>query len=307
MIPLRVVAACAAATLVGVAYVVVWHPPRTPTVEIADVQRPPEPTTSPTLPPSAPPVLPSPTVAVVPTFGGDVSWPNCPLGTPGHLPERPAKGLGMPGPAAQFVVIGLTNGPGFYPNPCLAEQVAEAKRRHLFTAAYAFTTMPNPAQVSRYGGTGPWTSRTALGRMQNAAFAEAQINLASVRRTGLRTPIIWMDVEPQDYLGPWGTDVTVNRAVIRAVQKAYHQAGFGTGFYSAPYAWKPITGGLRDNAPTWVTSGPRSRAVAEAKCGAPSFSGGPVALSQYWVEDVADFNVTCPLARSDVARFFATN
>jgi len=261
----------------------------------------------PGLPPVAPTYQPSPARPEILTFGSDISWPNCPLGSRGFLPKRPAKGLDLPGPLAQFVVIGLTNGPGFYPNPCLASQVADAKRRHLFTAAYAFTTMPNRSQVAQYGGSGPWSSRTALGRMRNAAYAEAQVNVRSIQRTGLRTPIVWMDVEPQDYISPWGTDVTTNRAVIRAAQLAYHRAGFTTGFYSAPYAWTPITGGLQDPAPVWVTSGPRSRSVAEGKCGARSFSGGPITLSQFWVVDVGDYDVTCPVLRAEPAHFFAAN
>lgn len=243
---------------------------------------------------------------VVPALGADVSWPNCPLGTPGHLPKRPAKGLPMPGPAAQFLVIGLTNGPGFYPNPCVGLEVQLAKRRHLLTAAYAFATLPNAAQISRYGGKGPFPTGTALGRIRNAAYAEAQVNIGTLRRSGLRTPIVWMDVEPQDYLSPWGSDVTVNRAVLRAMQLAYTRAGLRTGFYSAPYAWKPITGNLRDSSPTWVTSGPRSPAVAAGKCLKASFSGGPVALSQYWVGEM-DLDLTCPLVRRDVQRWFATN
>ncbi len=253
------------------------------------------------------PAPPRPRPQVVPTFGADVSWPNCPLGTPGALPERQPKGLGMPGKGVQFVVIGLTNGPGFYPNPCLAEQVAEAKQRHLLTAAYAFTTLPNADQIARYGGTGPWPGRTALDRVRNASWAQARINLASIRRTGLRTPIVWMDVEPQNYLSPWGSDVLVNREAILAGQAAYRRAGYETGFYSAPYAWQPITGGWKEGSPTWVTSGPRARSVAEGKCGGQSFSGGPIALSQFWITDVMDYNVTCPLVGTDVRRFFATN
>jgi hypothetical protein len=306
------VAALAAATLGAGAFAALHGgsaPAPTEVTDAAVVQRtaapaPARPSSRPARPAPTRPRAPQP---VVPTFGGDISWPNCPLGTPGHLPKRPAKGLPMPGPDAQFVVIGLTNGPGFHPNPCLAWQVAHAKGRQLLTAAYAFTTLPNAAQTSRYGGKGPWPPTSRLGRYRNAAFAEAQVNVDSIRRTGLRTPIVWMDIEPQDYLSPWGTDVTVNRAVIRAAQEAYHRAGFRTGFYSAPYAWESITAGMRDSSPTWVTSGPRSRATAAAKCAGPSFSGGPVALSQFWVEDVADYDLTCPLVREDVGRFFATN
>lgn len=306
----RVVLALVALALAVSGAVALTQPRRpTPVRALAELTPTPTPSPAPTPRPllrvTSPSAAPAPIAPVVPVVGADVSWPNCPLGTRGALPGKQPKGLGMPGPEAQFVVIGLTNGPGFYPNPCLAAQVRGAQRRHLLTAAYAFTTLPNASQIRRYGDSGPYSTGTALGRVRNAAYAEAQVNVASLRRTGLRTPIVWMDVEPQDYLEPWGTDVRTNVAVIRAAQSGYAQAGYATGFYSAPFAWKPITGDLRDPSPVWVTAGSRGRAEAQRRCDAPSFSGGPVALSQWWVVDVGDHDVTCPRARADVRRFFA--
>ena len=60
-------------------------------------------------------------------LGGDISWPQCPKGM--GIPEKRSLGLPMPLPSAQYVVIGLTNGPGFVANPCLADHVAWAKER----------------------------------------------------------------------------------------------------------------------------------------------------------------------------------
>lgn len=201
------------------------------------------------------------------------------------------------------MIIGLTNGPGFYPNPCLAWEVAVAEQRHLRTAAYAFASLPNAAQVLRYGGSGPYSAKTALGRVQNAARAQARINLDSITRTGLKTPIIWLDVEPQPYLSPWGADLAVNRAVIFAMKKTYEQAGFVTGFYSSLTPWKTITGGLQDPSPTWVSAGPRGRAAARAMCSAPSFSGGTPVMAQWWPDDLRDSDLTCSPTLAD--RFFA--
>ena len=61
-----------------------------------------------------------------PGRGPDVSWPNCPKGL--GIPSRPTQGKPMPPSSARFVVVGLTNGPAFHPNPCLEEQVAFARR-----------------------------------------------------------------------------------------------------------------------------------------------------------------------------------
>jgi hypothetical protein len=234
--------------------------------------------------------------AAVPSevIGNDISWPQCPVGTPGALPKKQGKGAPLPGPSARFVVIGLTNGPGFYPNPCLAWEVRQARLRGLPMSAYAFTTMPNAAQVVRYGGKGPWSARTALGRMQNAAYAEAQINVASLRAVGLKPPLIWIDVEPQPYLSPWGSDVPTNQAVIRAVQRSYRDRGFQTGLYSSDNPWKAITGGMVDSGPTWVTVGPRGKAKAVLKCAGPSFSGGRALMAQWWDDEVVDKDLLCP-------------
>lgn len=277
----------------------------------AALTRVPTPSATPVPDPTVPaPTVPAPPAVVPPVprplvFGGDISWPSCPIGTVGALPKRPGKGLPLPGPAAQFVIIGLTNGPGFYPNPCLAWEVEQARKRHLWTAAYAFTTLPNAAQIARYGGSGPYPANTVLGRLRNASDAQARINVESIRRTGLKTPIVWMDVEPQNYLAPWGSDVTVNRAVLFAVRAAYERAGFATGFYSSATPWRNITGGLQDSAPTWVTAGPRGRAAAEAMCTKPSWSGGTPVLAQYWPDDRQDFDVTCAPARLHPEKYFA--
>src|SRR5687768_6976562 len=82
------------------------------------------PTTEPAQPP--PPTFDLPTIRRPPrtdglVLGGDVSWPQCPEGM--GIPERPTQGLPMPLPSARFVVLGLTNGPAFTPNPCLDDQV----------------------------------------------------------------------------------------------------------------------------------------------------------------------------------------
>ena len=64
-----------------------------------------------------------------PVLGGDISWPQCPKGL--GIPQRRTLGLPMPTPDMEYVVVGLTNGPGFYPNPCLADQVAWVRERGL--------------------------------------------------------------------------------------------------------------------------------------------------------------------------------
>lgn len=221
--------------------------------------------------------------------GNDISWPQCPKG---------AGGYGLPGPqaSATFVVIGLTNGGSFRANPCLARQVAAARSRHLWTAGYAIHTFPTRAEVVRYGGTGSVATRLArVGR------AEAGFNLATLRRVGLKVPMVWMDVEPRTK-APWSASRANNNAVIDGVLAGYRAAGVRAGVYSYDRAWTAITGNrAMPSMPTWVPVGHRGRTVAAARCSVASFTGSKPWLVQ-WTDGVRDYDLTCPGITGNAAR-----
>src|SRR6476659_4350590 len=111
---------------------------------------------------AATPVAPSTGGAGLQVLGSDVSWPNCPKGL--GMPSRRTQGKPMPPASARFVVIGLTNGPAFHPNPCLEEQVAFARLQHLWTSAYAVLTYPTRGQLRSYGDAGPYAAQPGPGR-----------------------------------------------------------------------------------------------------------------------------------------------
>ncbi len=218
-------------------------------------------------------------------YGADISWPNCPKGM--GIPERRTEGQPMPTAKAQFVITGLTNGPGFTPNPCLASQVAWVKERHLWAGAYAITTYPTLDQLKRYGGRGSGPQR-----LFRTGAAQANVNVRNMRSAGLRPPMVWVDIEPVKS-APWSGNQPFNNAVIDGVLAAYRGAGLKVGFYSYAYGWRQITGGRRmTSVPTWVPSGNDQRSSALARCTQPSFSGGRVLLGQ-WTEANRDHNVTC--------------
>jgi hypothetical protein len=225
--------------------------------------------------------------------GGDVSWPNCPKGL--GIPSRRTEGQPLPTAGASFVVVGLTNGPGFTPNPCLAAQVAWARSRGLWTSAYAMTTFPTAAERATYGATGPWSATTSAGRLRNAGYAQALTNVAAMRTTGLGVPFVWVDVEPYA-VAPWSRSVGANRDVVRGAVRGYEDSGYRVGFYSYDGGWRAVVGVWRKPAyPAWVPVGHSSNglAVASARCGRASFSGGEVLLAQ-WVDGGRDRDVTCP-------------
>jgi peptidoglycan hydrolase-like protein with peptidoglycan-binding domain len=225
-----------------------------------------------------------------PATGGDVSWPQC-LPSSGH-----GYGLPMPGASARIVVIGLTSGPGFSPNPCLASQSSWAKARHMYTGAYAMTTYPTATQFAAYRYRGPYKATTFSGRMNNVGFAQARYNVASLRRVGLTSPFVWIDVEP--YRPGWSTSKAANKAVIDGARYGYTSAGYKVGFYSTTSLWAQILGATRYGLPEWRTAGPRTQAAATARCARSySFQGGGAVLSQWW-SSTNDYDTTCPSANT---------
>jgi hypothetical protein len=240
--------------------------------------------------PAAAAVEPTPGLRLT---GGDISWPNCPKGL--GIPSRRSPGNPLPLASATFAVIGLTNGPGWYPNPCIADQVRWAKARGVWTSAYSMTTYPTAAQRATYGRLGPWSPTSRGARLRNAGYQQALFNLASMGAAALVVPFVWVDVEPYP-TRPWSRDRLANREVVRGVVRAYQDHGYRVGFYSYDGGWRAVVGSWRKPAyPTWVPVGPvaHGRATASSRCSRPSFSGGSVFLAQ-WVQDSRDRDVTCP-------------
>lgn len=236
-----------------------------------------------------------------PVLGADASWPQCPEGM--GIPERPTQGSPMPLPAAEYVVLGLTNGPGFTENPCLADQVAWVRERGLMAAAYAVASLPSAAQVDQHGADGPYDGATDLGALANTGYQQGLANVATMRRAGLRSPIVWVDVEPvPDF--DWGGDTAANGAVVEGAVRAYSDAGYAVGVYSTPYLWADVVGELSLGLPEWRAAGQTSRAEALSRCGDDwVIQGGEPVLGQ-WVEAGRDQNVTCPGVAADLGRWF---
>ncbi|WP_300677386.1 hypothetical protein [Nocardioides sp.] len=224
--------------------------------------------------------------------GADVSWPQCPKGM--GIPERRTLGSPMPLDSARFVLFGLTNGPGNTSNPCLADQVAWARARHLAVAAYSVISWPSADQLRTHGSPA------------KAGYAQAMANIATLKAAGLTTPSIWLDVEPvPDFDWPSGAGALAkNAAVVRAAAQAYADQGFQVGVYSTTALWRRVVGDLSLGLREWRAAGHTSRAEALVRCGPErSIQGGTAVLTQ-WVEAGRDRNVTCPGEAASVALWF---
>lgn len=231
--------------------------------------------------------------------GADVSWPNCPKGE--GIPSRRSKGVPMPGSSAKFVIVGITNGPGFHPNPCLARELSWVRRHDRLLGGYALTTYPRAKQLRAYAHAGPFDGNGIRAELRNTGYAEARYNLRTMARTKMTVPLIWVDVEPYP-VAPWSASHRHNRAVVVGAMRAYRDAGFAVGIYTNPNGWPEVVGHWRLPAiPTWVTVGSRGARHARRACSAGP-SGGPAWISQWWVGN-SDLDLTCPAAPSRRSMF----
>ena len=237
-----------------------------------------------------------------PVLGADIGWPQCPTGL--GIPERPTLGLPMPLPEAQYVVIGLTNGPSFTPNPCLADQVRWVQRRRVPVAAYAVISGPYGDTLARFGRRGPYDAGTASGRLANLGHAQARYSARVMREAGLETPFVWLDVEPVPAFD-WSSDPAANAQVVRGAARGWRDAGVRIGVYSTAALWAGVVGDLRLGLPEWRAAGETSREEALRRCGPGSvIQGGPAVMGQ-WLQDSRDHDLTCPGVSRDLGRYFA--
>ena len=274
----------------------------------------PSPSASPTADPlegeqRPPKAVPSITVPSLPkgrryrglVLGADASWPQCPQGM--GIPQKRSQGSPMPVAAARFVILGLTNGPGFYPNPCLADQVEWVRSRNLLAGAYSVISYPERRHLEQYGDQGPYDGSTRLGALSNVGYQQARFNLREMKKAGLRSPVVWLDVEPVPEF-EWSGDLGANAAVVRGAARGYTDAGLRIGAYSTQALWQQVVGDLALGIPEWRAAGQTSRAEALRRCGPDRmFQGGRAVISQ-WVEAGRDMNVTCPGTSKDMLRWF---
>ena len=236
-----------------------------------------------------------------PVLGADISWPQCPKGM--GIPQKQSQGSPMPIDAARYVILGLTNGPGFYANPCLASQVAWVRSRHLMAAAYSVISTPQEGDLAAHGKKGPFNGNTRLGALSNVGYQQSKFNLNTMKGAGLQSPVVWLDVEPVPEFD-WPADTEANAAVIRGAARGYTDAGFEIGAYSTQALWEHVVGGLALGIPEWRAAGQTSRAEAMRRCGRDRmFQGGKGILGQ-WVEDGRDQNITCPGTSAVMTRWF---
>jgi len=195
-----------------------------------------------------------------PTAGNDISWPQCGQA----YPATPA-----------FAIVGVNDGRPDTANPCLVSEYRWALASGV-VEYYMNTDNPGVAPADAY----------------NYGFAAAKyaLSYAAARVSAGPGHLWWLDVETGN---SWSTDQAANTSDIAGSIAYLRSKGVTVGIYSTAYQWGVITGGASiPSVPNWVP-GAASSAQALSYCTAGrSFSGGPVAVTQYTTQ--FDYDRLCP-------------
>ncbi|HTL87258.1 MAG TPA: hypothetical protein VL856_18900 [Acidimicrobiia bacterium] len=249
--------------------------------------------------------------ARVPQTARDISYPQCGH----HLPGRDR---------VRFGVLGANGGKAYTRNRCLVAQLAWSKRLAEPPAFYANTGNPGPKRSEHWptGQTSPRVCAAADLNSLNCSYdygwnaalhsftvaTDAAQTLHHVARADAVQRVAnvdwWLDVE---ILNSWqtldngATQIAQQRdtATLAGAVNALWEAGVRrVGIYSTAYQWNRITGGssvthdwFRAN-PVWL-AGFNNHDHARRGCATTSFTGGPVAMTQYLGRDGLDADVIC--------------
>jgi hypothetical protein len=219
-------------------------------------------------------------------IGYDVSYPQC----TGALPTNVA-----------FGIVGVNDGIVYSPNPCLADELlwAETSASSEHGQLYANTANPGPA-VSSYWPLGQASPKScdpadpdsdacnydygwnAAADSYRTAVDAYNVNLGTSDVSTPWATTWWLDVETAN---SWRTDTAKNVAALQgAVDYLLQQKNVASvGFYSTPSMWDTITGGTTvfSGHAGWV-AGARTLRAATRNCAAASFTGGTMAMAQYF-------------------------
>ncbi len=243
--------------------------------------------------------------AAAATVGYDVSYPQC--------------GSSLPRDRA-FAIVGVNGGLATKPNPCLATQLAWARRSSGTMPAQPkvqlYLNTANPGEVRDQVTTWPEFGQTPYGPCDegNTAAcswqygwerAQHSVNtwfLPAARTAGLDADPArytwWLDVETINTWQSGSSEALArNRATLEGMTAYLAARGAQVGLYSTGYQWGLIVGTVGEDSSlysrnTWL-AGATSLSGATANCGrTPLVAGGAVVLTQY-VRGGLDRNHSC--------------
>jgi hypothetical protein len=204
------------------------------------------------------------------TTGYDISWPNCHASVP---------------KTTDFGIVGVTYGKNYTINPCLSNEIAK------FHTYQLYMNTGNVEYDINHRSTA-WPKKCSpidhVCLSYNYGYGASTYALKVAAFADIHSSVWWLDVETEN---TWSNDTKANVAVLEGMIAAIHHQTIHTtiGIYAYPGQWKLITGGWKPGLPAWVATSKADRAHAVAACYEPSFTSGPVVLTQYTDELDRDY------------------
>lgn len=270
------------------------------------------------------PVSAAPRQKTPPTYGIDISYPQC--------------GRQIPTDQA-FGIVGVNGGKASNFNPCLREQLIWASKSSPAVPEQdniqLYVNTGNPGQVQNLmddpsswptstSPTNPYKEIpcTALRESNQACsweygYSKAKsavshfiANIPEGISNDPKSYVWWLDVEQANSWqgdsregGPIEEEFENNVAALVGWTQYFKENQISkVGVYSTSYQWGQITGNLIQgtnlvNLPTWYALGRTSVSTAAGACSHENkrFTGGPILLTQY-VSKNLDYNYSCPAA-----------
>jgi hypothetical protein len=191
--------------------------------------------------------------------GVDVSYPNCSVSIP----------------KVAFGIVGVSRGVVYSTNECLKAQAGAFTNLSLY-----INTGLNASSTSSYYQTAAASCNgDALCAAYNYGYNYAKDAVSYASSQGVHSTTWWLDAEISN---TWSSDVAQNQRSLQGAHDALIAGGAQTvGVYSTSSQWQGITGGWKNNWPSWGATTWTTAKQAATYCKGHEFTGGPSYLMQY--------------------------
>lgn len=208
--------------------------------------------------------------------GVDISWPQC--GTPNETPS-----------GVDFGIVGVNGETGYTTNPCLSAEAANfnsaALNLYVFSGWNIDSLHNNPNSPKECAA----GDENCLAYNYGWNAGSYAVNAALADGVEIDTPW-WIDVESS---ATWSSDPIQNQNSIQGEHDALVSSGAtSVGVYSTTQQWQDITGGWRNEWPSWGATTWGTPEEAQTYCTGHEFTGGPSELMQYQPGGI-DHDVAC--------------
>lgn len=191
--------------------------------------------------------------------GVDASYPNC----------------STPIPKSDYGIVGVTGGVVYSQNNCAAAEASHFSDLSLYVNTGLNTSQSSTYYTKAQDGCNGDASCAAY----NYGYNAAQTAIDYAKGQNLSSSKWWLDVET---MNTWSNDTAQNQKSIQGQYDAMLNNGaIMVGVYSTTAQWQAITGGWKNNWPSWGATTWSTAKQASAYCTGHEFTGGLSLLMQF--------------------------